>query len=171
MDVRSAWAQARERRWVRWVTDLVLLAAVAVMTWQTRHFTRGPLPDVSLRSLDGKVHRLAELRGAPALVVVWAPWCGVCKVESPSVSWLQRLVGDSAHVVSVAFDYDDVEQVRRYMREQEVDYPVLLGDEAAREALRVQSFPTLLFLSPEGELRHAAVGYTTLPGMLVRLWL
>ena len=32
------------------------------------------MPDVSLRDLDGRVHRLADYRGRPLLVFMWASW-------------------------------------------------------------------------------------------------
>jgi hypothetical protein len=48
---------------------------------------------------------------------------------------------------------------------------VLLGDDALQEAYRVDTFPTTLFLSADGRVRRAAVGYTTQVGLLWRLWL
>jgi thiol-disulfide isomerase/thioredoxin len=175
MDVRGAWARVRERRWVRWAMDGVLFVALlaGVMAWQTRHLPGGgtPVPPLRLHTLEGSAQRLDALRGKPVVLAVWAPWCGVCKAESSSLSLLQRLVGDSARVVSVATAFDDVEEVRRYVREQEVDYPVLLGGPEVMQALRVNSFPTTFFLSADGRIERAAVGYTTLPGLLWRLWL
>jgi peroxiredoxin len=32
------------------------------------------MPDVSLRDLDGQVRRLADYRGRPVLIFMWASW-------------------------------------------------------------------------------------------------
>ncbi|MFY2557194.1 TlpA disulfide reductase family protein [Corallococcus terminator] len=168
-NVRAAWARARQRWWVRWGVDLVLLALVftAVATWQTRNLpgSGAPAPDFTLRTLDGETVSLASLRGKPVVLAFWAPWCGVCGAESSNLSQLRRLAGDSAHVVSVALAYEDEEAVRRFTREHAVDYPVLMGDDSLQQAWRVNMFPTVFFLSPEGRIERSVVGYTTLAGL------
>ncbi len=172
--VRASWGRARQRWWVRWGVDLAVFAVLmaAVMAWQTRHLAGSgtPAPDFALRTLSGEPLRLADLRGKPVVLVFWAPWCGVCKVESSTVSALRSTVGERAHVLSVAVAYEDAEDVRRFVRERGVDYPVLLGDDALTRAYRVNSFPTTFVLSSEGRIQQTAVGYTTRLGLLWRLW-
>lgn len=170
----AAWRRARERRWVRWGQDALVLAlaVAAISAYQTRgHLSDVPAPPLSLLTLSGEPASLAALRGKPALVAFWAPWCQVCKAESQNLSWAMRLAGRRAHVVSIAAGYDEVAEVRGYVQERDVDYPVWLGDEAAARAFRVEAFPTVYFLDPSGRVKHSAVGYTTTLGLLVRLFL
>ncbi len=172
--LRNAWTRARSRWWVRHALDLALVALVfvAVTAWQTRHLPKGaPAPDFTLRTLSGEQVRLSELRGKPVVLAFWAPWCGVCKVESSTLSALRRTVGGSAHVLSVAVAYEDEADVRRFAQEHEVDYPVLLGGSGTMEAFNVEQFPTTFFISPEGRIERASVGYTTRLGLLWRMWL
>ena len=172
--VKEVWHRARGRWWVRQGMDLALvgLVFVAVMAWQTRHLPTGaPAPDVTLRTLAGGQVRLSELQGKPVVLAFWAPWCGVCKAESSTLSALQGTVGGSAHVLSVAVAYEDEEDVRRFAREHSVDYPVLLGSDSLMRAYGVEQFPTTFFVSSEGRLERAAVGYTTRLGLLWRMWL
>jgi peroxiredoxin len=172
--LKPLWHRARERWWVRQVMDLALVGLVflAVMAWQTRRLPTGaPAPDFTLRTLSGAQVRLSELQGKPVVLAFWAPWCGVCKAESSTLSALQGTVGGSAHVLSVAVAYEDEEDVRRFAREHSVDYPVLLGSEELRRAYGVEQFPTTFFVSSEGQLERAAVGYTTRLGLLWRMWL
>jgi peroxiredoxin len=173
---RERWRGVRARHaWVRWGVDLLLflLVAAGVMTWQTRRLPAAgtQAPAFTLRTLEGGTVDLASLRGKPVALTFWAPWCTVCKAESANLSALKRRVGERAHVLSVAVAWEDVDEVRRFAREQGVDYPVLLGDDALQRAYRVDTFPTTLFLSPEGRVTRAAVGYTTQVGLLWRLWL
>jgi peroxiredoxin len=173
--LRESWNRVRTRWWVRWAVDLavVVLILAAVAAWQTRRLPKAgtAAPELALRTLSGEQVRLSELRGKPVVLTFWAPWCGVCKVESSNVSALRRTAGDSAHVVSVAVAYEDEEDVRRFMREQGVDYPVYLGGPESMRAFQVDQFPTTFFLSSEGRVERAVVGYTTRVGLLWRLWL
>jgi thiol-disulfide isomerase/thioredoxin len=141
----------------------------AVNAWHSRDVPRGQLPPLALADLDGKPFRSASLHGKPTMLVVWAPWCGVCRLESQNVSWVQRLVGARAQVLSIAVGYRDGSQVQAFVSAQEVDYPVLLGGRDGADALGVHAFPTTLFLDAHGHIETAAVGYTTTLGLLLRL--
>lgn len=166
------WAALRARRWFRWTTDGLFFLAIltAVTAFQTRdHLGSGPVPEFSLQTLDGQQVRSAGLAGKPTLIAFWAPWCPVCKVESRNLSWARKLVGDRARVVSIAAAYDDVAAVRRYVADQGVDYPVLLGGEAQTRDFHVQGFPTVYFLDAGGRVKGSVVGYTTTLGLVARL--
>ncbi|NMO13287.1 TlpA family protein disulfide reductase [Pyxidicoccus fallax] len=173
--LKSGWEHARRRWWVRWGVDLVVLAVLltAVAAWQARRLPGAgtPAPAFTLRTLAGETVSLDSLRGKPVVLAFWAPWCGVCGMESSNISRLRSLAGDSAHVVSVALAYDDEEAVRRFVAKHGVDYPVLLGDDGVQQDWRVDTFPTVVFLSPEGRVERAVVGYTTLAGLSWRLLL
>jgi thiol-disulfide isomerase/thioredoxin len=171
---RARWQRARDRRWVRWGTDLAVLAVLVlgVGAWQTRrHLSGVEAPRAVLASLDGAEVSLDSLRGRPVLLAFWAPWCTVCAAESQNLSWVRRLAGDRAHVVSVAAAFENVGQVRAYVRDRAVDYPVLLGDDSLVRAFRVDVFPTVYFLDADGRVRRSASGYTTTLGLLARLFL
>jgi peroxiredoxin len=164
----------RQRRWARWAIDLAVVASLvlALGAWQTRgHLGGGEAPGAVLTSLDGEQVSLESLRGRPVLLAFWAPWCPVCAAQSQNLSWVRRAVGDRARVVSVAVAYENLEQVRAYVRKHGVDYPVLLGDDALLRTFRVEAFPTAYFLDEAGRVRRSASGYTTTPGLLARLLL
>jgi thiol-disulfide isomerase/thioredoxin len=169
----GGWRRFRQGRAFRALRDSLIFLAVllAVGAWQTRRHVRGPPPEVALRTLAGEPFALASLRGKPAMVAFWAPWCGVCKAQSDNVSRALRLAGGRAHGVSVAASYEDEAEVRRHVREQGIDVPVLLADDAALGAFRVEAFPTVYFLDADGRVKGSAAGYTTTLGMLARLLL
>ena len=170
--VLDSWRGWNRHPWFRWSVDLALIALLlgSVASWQTRGVASGaPVPEVPLTTLDGAQMSLSSLRGKPVVVEVWAPWCGVCKAQASSMRWLKSVVGDRAHVVSIALSYGNVASVERFMEDHEVTFPVYLGHDDVGRALGVSAFPTILFLDAEGRIERASVGFTTVPGMLWRM--
>ncbi len=169
--LRARWEKARTRWWVRWGTDLLLLGLILTVAsaFQTRHHVSGTVPSFSLKTLDGKTVSSADLLGKPAVLVFWAPWCGVCQAENDNVSRAMRWAGERGRVLSVAAGWNDVRQVEGYVQRNGVDYPVLLGGDEQTEAFHVEAFPTAYFLDEQGRIKGSAVGYTTTLGFLARL--
>ena len=167
------WRELRTRRWFRWTLDGLMFLAIigAAGLWQTRGHLSGPAPAFSLQTLSGQTVSLESLKGKPVLQAFWAPWCGVCKTESRNFSWVKNIVGDRFHVLSVASGWEDVSQVKGYVAQNGVDYPVLLDVVQLSSQFRVEAFPTVYFLDSEGKVKRSAVGYTTTAGLIARLLL
>lgn len=55
---------------------------------------------------QGRPVRLADLRGKPTVVNVWAMWCAPCKEEMPTLAALAKAEGDQVQVVTVNVDHD-----------------------------------------------------------------
>jgi len=168
-----SWRKLRQRRWVSWLIDGALLIAIVlgISAWQSRNLPEGAPPPLSLPTLDGGRSSLADLAGKPTLVVFWAPWCGVCAAEADNLARVQGLVGDRARVVTVAAEYDRVDDVTAYVARHDIDLPVLLGGKRAARDWRVSAFPTAFVLDKDGQISHRIVGYTSTLGLFVRLML
>jgi thiol-disulfide isomerase/thioredoxin len=79
---------ARERRRALLVFLCALAAAPAADATPGEVPIGGKLRDVKLTGLNGPARRLADYRGRPLLINVWASWCGPCVEEMAS---LERL--------------------------------------------------------------------------------
>ena len=71
-----------------------------------------PAPNVTFTDPDGKPVRLADFKGKPLLVNLWASWCAPCVKELPTLDQLARTGGvqvlavsqdDGPHASVVAF--------------------------------------------------------------------
>ena len=163
----------RESRVVRWTVDFGVLGAmlVAIGGYQTRSHPRGSPPEVALTTLDGKRVRLSQYAGKPTLVAVWAPWCGVCKMDGDNISRVRGWLGDRARVISIAAAYGERSAVDRYIREQHVDYPVLLAGPNFQQQLGVHAFPSFFVMDETGRVTTSTQGYTTTLGLWLRVLL
>ncbi len=120
-----------------------------------------PAPDFLLTDLDGKSHSLANYRGRVLLLNFWSVWCNSCKRETPSLVRLHNLGLDGLGVLGVTVN-DAEPNVRAFVDQQDITYPVVLDDEAAVAALYgVEVIPTNVIIDGDGELHATFQGFLT----------
>ena len=91
------------------------------------------LPRVPVRTLAGRSLPLPLPADRPALVNVWATWCGPCIKEMPELDAFARSQGtDGVQVVGVALD--DAQAVQAFLRQRPVGYPQYRDDPGPRDA-------------------------------------
>ena len=73
-----------------------------------------PAPDVPLEVRGGKTVTLADYRGKPVLVNLWATWCAPCTREMPTVDALAKAAGDKARVIALSQDMEGWKAVDRF---------------------------------------------------------
>lgn len=118
--------------------------------------TGTPLPEVTLQHLDGSPATLAQLRGRPVVVNLWATWCPPCRRELPALRAAQL-----AHP-EVAFVFVNQGEARSlvaaYLAERVPGIGNALADPAMQMSSRtgVAAYPTTLFYDARGKLalRH-----------------
>lgn len=158
----------RRRRW-RWLGELalVVLVVAGIHLYQTWNTARGAAPPLAGVDLAGSPLALADLRGRPVLVHFWATWCPVCRFEQDSIEAVSR---DWA-VLSVVLEETPVEELRTYMNEAGLSFPVLRDPDGALAArYGVRGVPASFVIDAAGNIRFTSVGYTTGPGLRLRLW-
>jgi len=97
-----------------------------------------PAPELALKTAAGAPVALKSLLkpGRRLLVNVWATWCTPCRVEMPELDKLRgRLAARGVDLVGLNVDTDPKADVRGFLRENRVGYPVYLGGVPAVESL------------------------------------
>lgn len=142
---------------------------------QTTLAANHPIESFAFPDLNGTPTRLddAKFNGDAKLIYVFGSWCPNCHDAAAYFKKLKTKYGTSLSIVGLAFEHTgnfdrDAEQVRKYLKRHEVDYPVLvagLSDKALASKTipfldRVRSYPTTIFMDAKNEVHAIHTGFT-----------
>ncbi len=114
------------------------------------------LPDFTLGDLTGTPRSIRSWPGKSMIVNFWATWCAPCRREIPLLRQLQQQHGgEGFQVVGVAVDVR--EDVAKFVQEIGIDYPVLVGEQDALDAVNLFGqgsigFPFTVFTDSQGRI-------------------
>ena len=93
-------------------------------------------PDFSLRNLKGNYQSLDSFSGQVVVLNFWATWCVPCRVEMPSFEKLyRRYRSEGLTVLAVTLDKKSEKNIKSFVEEYELSFPVLLDEEGEVERL------------------------------------
>jgi thiol-disulfide isomerase/thioredoxin len=126
----------------------------------------GPLPKLGaapawqLKDLDGKTVTSEQLKGKVVVVDFWATWCGPCRVEIPGYVDMQKKYGkDGFVIVGISLDQAGPEVVKAFAEKFQINYPIVMGDDAVAQAFGgVEAIPTTFLIDREGQIRDRKLG-------------
>lgn len=118
--------------------------------------TRSPaasdrLPDASLASFDGgSPLDLSTLKG-PAVVNLWASWCGPCRRELPLYQSFSKAYAGQVKVVGIDFQDTQVSRARELIATTGVTYPLYTDRDGL---MRAQVLPKVILVDAEGRIAY-----------------
>ena len=167
-----------KKRWLQFV--LVSFVALGLVWFLSRDGSRIPArsvpmessvkvgfkvgesaPDFELRSLDGRMMQLSNLRGNPVLLNFWATWCAPCQLEMPWLAELdQQYRPQGVEIVGVSLDDLGGEQaVNKFIAERGVRYPILIGNSSVADLYGgVRFMPQSFFIDRDGKIVKISLG-------------
>jgi len=117
-----------------------------------------PAPDVRAKDLNGKELSLEVYKGKVVLLNFWATWCGPCRAEIPSLIRIQEAYKDHLQIIGMDVD-DDEEQLRAFVKDQGINYPVAMTSVPVRLAYGgIAALPTLFIINQDSRVVQKHVG-------------
>jgi peroxiredoxin len=135
-------------------------------TCLVKDFAGQVLPDFELPLVGGGKLKLSNLRGKAVLLNLWcrcgANETGPSKAEIPTLVELQNEYGaEGFQVIGVSLDdYASTEEISDYVREMNVNYPIVIGNTSSFEKHYGGIFflPMTFFLDREGKVVAREIG-------------
>lgn len=154
----------RPSKWSR-VTDWVIYACIGgLLLVLVQRGNQGPKPGTTAHAFDLTLvdgagqFRLAEQRGKPVLMEVFASWCGACQSAAPMLQDVYRDAQQSGVVVvGVSID-DDARDAQGVKQSWGIPYPVALDDGSVKRAYGVSLVPTFVLIDRDGTIKEVSSG-------------
>jgi len=122
--------------------------------------------DLTFKDMNGVEVRLADYKGKVILLNVWATWCGPCELEIPELVEAYNKYKDRGVVVlGVSLD-DPAETLRAYAPKKNMNYPLLLWQDAFEDAYGpIVGVPITFFIGRDGTISERHFGPVSKEGI------
>jgi len=128
-------------------------------------------PNFTLRDLKGNEISLSDYRGKIVILNFWTTWCKPCRVEIPGfVEIYEEYKNKGMEILGISLDRAGSEQILKFVEENKISYPVLLGTKKIATDYEIQVIPITYIIDKKGKTRHKHIGYMD-KNVLIRYFL
>jgi thiol-disulfide isomerase/thioredoxin len=118
-----------------------------------------PIPQFTIKDIEGHTLSPEDWRGKVVLVNFWATWCPPCRAELPDLIQLQTKYEGKLQIVGLSDDSGPVEDVRTFVRENRMNYPVAIATpELEQKFGGVMGLPTSFLVDTNGRVVQKHIG-------------
>lgn len=122
------------------------------------------MPAFSLQEVvDGNAVTSEEFKGKTLLVTFFATWCPPCRQEIPTLIKLHEEYGPkNFSVLALSIDQSGPKVVQRLVRQEKINYPVLMTDRETVDGFGgIPGVPTSFLVNEKGNVVKRYPGYVS----------
>jgi thiol-disulfide isomerase/thioredoxin len=147
---------------------IIIVAVLALGVGLTARFVMSPaqpsppFTEFSLPDTSDKMHNSTEWQGKIRIINFWATWCAPCRKEMPEFIALQEKYANK-NVQFIGIAVDDKTAVIDYLKTININYPILIGGDAAMVMARqlgnrIGALPYTVVVNAQGQVIHQQAG-------------
>jgi thiol-disulfide isomerase/thioredoxin len=124
-------------------------------------FIKDPIaiPELTMKTLDGRTITNKDLKGKVTLVNFWATWCPPCREEIPDLIKLQERYKEHLVIVGVSSDEGPTDVVARFAADHRMNYPIVMETPQLTKAFPgIYALPTTFIVDSELKMVKKHVG-------------
>jgi thiol-disulfide isomerase/thioredoxin len=132
------------------------------------------LQDFDFVDFDGRARKLSDFKGKHVLLDFWGSWCKPCLEQVPQLKALHERFRDRGfEILGIDYEYTaSTEVVRPLLKEKAITWPNATPEsvkDLVKNRFRINGFPTLILVGPDGIVVDPHVSLEALPGTLEHL--
>jgi thiol-disulfide isomerase/thioredoxin len=124
-------------------------------------FVKNPVtvPDLTLKTIDGRTLSSRDWKGKVTLVNFWATWCPPCREEIPDLIKLQERYKDQLLIIGVSSDEGPVEEVAKFVKDHKMNYAIVMETPELTKAFPgIFALPTTFVIDQDVRMVQKHVG-------------
>jgi thiol-disulfide isomerase/thioredoxin len=137
-------------------TDTNAATGRAVVRW-----VKNPreIPELTMKTLDGKTIATKDLAGKVIVFNFWATWCGPCRAEIPDLVKLQEQYKDHLVIIGVLSEDEPGDHVSKFASDYRMNYPIVPETKELTDAFPgIFALPTTFMVGPDLKMMQKHIG-------------
>ena len=148
------------------VAGLILVLLIGLLVWSADvpavtvpMSGRNAAADFALPDSQGTTIKLSDYKGGVVLLDFWATWCHGCKTEIPwYVEFQKKYRQRGLAAIGVAMDDDGWKSVRPFLKANDLNYPIVVGNEKIAKLFGADALPVTLLIDRQGKVAELHAG-------------
>lgn len=122
-------------------------------------------PPIKMVTTSGQPITLNNYKGYVLVMDFFATWCIPCKESIPHLNSLNRKYGKQGlQVLGVSVDEGNDREVKSFITERKISYPVAIADEDLQTEYGLRSIPTVYVINKKGVVAEKFQGFSDQTG-------
>jgi len=118
-------------------------------------------PAIKLVTTSGQPITLNNYKGYVLVMDFFATWCIPCKESIPHLNSLKQKYGKQGlQILGVSVDEGNDREVKNFIAERRISYPVAVADEELQTEYGLRSIPTVYVINKRGMVAEKFQGFS-----------